>query len=58
MQGFISADMEGISSLVRWADLSYGIDFVHNCLQVTADANVAIEGACLGYGNRSGITRY
>lgn len=46
MKVFISVDMEGISGLVRWADVSsQGIDFQHNRSLMTADANAAIEGA-------------
>ncbi|HEY5647041.1 MAG TPA: M55 family metallopeptidase [Pseudomonadales bacterium] len=43
---FISVDMEGISGLVRWADVSAaGIDFARNRRLMTLDANAAIEGA-------------
>ncbi len=46
MKVFISVDMEGISGLVRWADVgSAGIDFPRNRLLMTQDANAAIEGA-------------
>ena len=46
MKVFISVDMEGISGLVRWADVgSAGIDFQRNRLLMTKDANAAIEGA-------------
>ncbi len=38
--------MEGISGLVRWADVgSQGIDFSRNRRLMTLDANAAIEGA-------------
>ena len=43
---FISVDMEGISGLVRWADVvSTGIDFARNRRLMTLDTNAAIEGA-------------
>jgi D-amino peptidase len=43
---FISVDMEGISGLVRWADVSSrGIDFPRNRRLMTLDANAAAEGA-------------
>ncbi len=46
MKVFISVDMEGISGLVRWADVAtQGIDFQLNRSLMTADANAAIEGA-------------
>jgi D-amino peptidase len=46
MKVFISVDMEGISGLVRWADVgSGGIDFQRNRSRMTADANAAVEGA-------------
>ncbi len=46
MKVFISVDMEGISGLVRWADVaSSGIDFDRNRSLMTADANAAIDGA-------------
>ena len=46
MKVFISVDMEGISGLVRWADVgSGGIDFQRNRSRMTADANAAIGGA-------------
>ncbi|MDP7576709.1 MAG: M55 family metallopeptidase [Pseudomonadales bacterium] len=46
MKVFISVDMEGISGLVRWADVSsQGIDFERNRSLMTADANAAVEGA-------------
>jgi D-amino peptidase len=42
----ISVDMEGISGLVRWADVgSRGIDFARNRALMTADANAAAAGA-------------
>lgn len=38
--------MEGIASLVRWADVSSkGIDFARNRIAMTLDTNAAIEGA-------------
>lgn len=38
--------MEGIASLVRWADVSSdGIDFPRNRIAMTLDTNAAIEGA-------------
>ncbi|MGE0621840.1 MAG: M55 family metallopeptidase [Pseudomonadales bacterium] len=46
MKVFISVDMEGISGLVRWADVSSkGIDFERNRRLMTLDANAAVEGA-------------
>ena len=46
MKVFISVDMEGVSGLVRWADVSAnGIDFERNRVLMTEDANAAIEGA-------------
>jgi D-amino peptidase len=43
---FISVDMEGISGLVRWADVvTGGLDFERNRRLMTLDANAAIEGA-------------
>jgi len=46
MKVFISVDMEGIASLVRWADVSSnGIDFPRNRIAMTLDTNAAIEGA-------------
>lgn len=46
MKVYISVDMEGISGLVRWADVSSnGIDFERNRGLMTLDANAAIEGA-------------
>jgi D-amino peptidase len=46
MKVFISVDMEGISGLVRWPDVSpNGVDFARNRRLMTADANAAIEGA-------------
>ena len=46
MKVYISVDMEGISGLVRWADVSsQGIDFAVNRVRMTEDANAAIEGA-------------
>jgi len=49
MKLFLSVDMEGISGLVRWADVSSaGIDFERNRRLMTLDANAAIEGAFEG----------
>lgn len=46
MKVFISVDMEGISGLVRWADVgSRGIDFERNRSLMTADTNAAVDGA-------------
>ena len=46
MRVYISVDMEGISGLVRWADVaSQGIDFQVNRSRMTADTNAAIAGA-------------
>ncbi|MEM7364559.1 MAG: M55 family metallopeptidase [Pseudomonadota bacterium] len=46
MKVFISVDMEGVSGLVRWADVTPGgIDFELNRSLMTADANAAVEGA-------------
>ena len=46
MKVFVSVDMEGISGLVRWADvIPTGIDFARNRRLMTQDANAAIEGA-------------
>jgi len=46
MKVYISVDMEGISGLVRWADVANsGIDFQRNRSLMTADANAAIDGA-------------
>ncbi|MFI5315185.1 MAG: M55 family metallopeptidase [Myxococcota bacterium] len=46
MKVWISVDMEGISGLVRWADvISAGMDFQRNRRFMTADANAAIAGA-------------
>jgi len=43
---WLSVDMEGISGLVRWADvISSGMDFQRNRGFMTADANAAIAGA-------------
>jgi hypothetical protein len=43
---FLSVDMEGISGLVRWMDVSpRGIDFERNRRLMTLDANAAIDGA-------------
>jgi len=49
MKVFVSVDMEGISGLVRWQDVSSnGIDFARNRHLMTADANAAVEGAFAG----------
>jgi D-amino peptidase len=46
MKVWLSVDMEGISGLVRWADVvSAGMDFQRNRRFMTQDANAAIEGA-------------
>jgi len=46
---WLSVDMEGISGLVRWADvISAGMDFPLNRRFMTADANAAIDGAFAG----------
>lgn len=46
MKAFVSVDMEGISGLVRWADVvTAGIDFARNRRFMTLDANAAIAGA-------------
>ena len=46
MKVFISVDMEGISGLVRWADVAtQGMDYQRNRSLLTCDANAAIEGA-------------
>jgi D-amino peptidase len=43
---FLSVDMEGISGLVRWADvITQGMDYQRNRRFMTQDANAAIEGA-------------
>ncbi|HVM97162.1 MAG TPA: M55 family metallopeptidase [Candidatus Acidoferrales bacterium] len=49
MKVFISVDMEGISGLVRWADVvTNGLDFSRNRRFMTNDANAAIGGAFEG----------
>jgi D-amino peptidase len=49
MKVFLSVDMEGISGLVRWADVvTQGIDFARNRRFMTLDANAAIDGAFEG----------
>lgn len=49
MKVFVSVDMEGISGLVRWADVSSnGIDFARNRSLMTADASAAVDGAFAG----------
>jgi D-amino peptidase len=46
MKVFVSIDMEGVSGLVRWADVvTRGIDFERNRGFMTLDANAAVEGA-------------
>lgn len=46
MKVFVSVDMEGISGLVRWADVApTGIDFERNRRLMTLDANAAVQGA-------------
>ncbi|HKC52119.1 MAG TPA: M55 family metallopeptidase [Myxococcota bacterium] len=46
MKVWLSVDMEGISGLVRWADvISAGMDFQRNRRFMTQDANAAIAGA-------------
>ncbi len=46
MKVFLSVDMEGISGLVRWADVVRdGMDYQLNRTFMTLDANAAIEGA-------------
>jgi D-amino peptidase len=46
MKVFISVDMEGISGLVRWADvITGGIDFGRSRRFMTLDANATISGA-------------
>lgn len=49
MKVFLSIDMEGVSGLVRWADVvTRGIDFERNRRFMTLDANAAIAGAFEG----------
>lgn len=45
MKIFISVDMEGISGLVRWPDVTGGIDYERGRAFLTADTNAAIAGA-------------
>jgi D-amino peptidase len=46
MKVFISIDMEGVSGLVRWADvITSGLDFARNRRFMTQDANAAVAGA-------------
>jgi D-amino peptidase len=46
MKVFVSVDMEGISGLVRWADVvTEGIDYARNRSIMTREANAAVEGA-------------
>jgi len=43
---FVSVDMEGISGLVRWADVATrGIDYPRNRRLMTLDVNAAVAGA-------------
>lgn len=49
MKVYVSVDMEGISGLVRWADVaSRGIDYPRNRALMTADVNAAVAGAFAG----------
>jgi D-amino peptidase len=48
MRVFISVDMEGISGLVRWPDVTNGIDYERGRRFLTADTNAAIAGAFAG----------
>jgi D-amino peptidase len=49
MKVFISVDMEGVSGLVRWADvIAAGMDYQQNRRFMTQDANAAIAGAFAG----------
>ena len=49
MKVFISVDMEGVSGLVRWADvITAGLDFERNRRFMTQDANAAVAGAFEG----------
>jgi D-amino peptidase len=46
---FLSIDMEGVSGLVRWADVAKaGQDYPRNRSLLTADVNAAIEGGYAG----------
>ena len=46
MKVFLSIDMEGVSGLVRWADvITQGMDYQRNRRFMTQDANAAIDGA-------------
>ena len=46
MKVFLSIDMEGVSGLVRWADVAkQGQDYPRNRSLLTAATNAAIEGA-------------
>ena len=46
MKVFISVDMEGVSGLVRWADvIPQGMDYQRNRRFMTGDANAAVAGA-------------
>ena len=46
MKIFISIDMEGVSGLVRWADVAGdGPDYYRGCRILTADVNAAVTGA-------------
>jgi len=49
MKVFVSVDMEGVSGLVRWADvIPQGIDFARNRRLMTQDASAAVAGAFEG----------
>jgi D-amino peptidase len=46
MRVFVSADMEGISSVAGWSDVTPGsLDYQQACHWVTQDVNAAIQGA-------------
>ena len=46
MKAYVSVDMEGVSGLVRWADVvTRGLDFARNRHFMTQDANAAVAGA-------------
>jgi D-amino peptidase len=46
MKVFVSADMEGISSVAGWADVTPGsLDYQRACHWMTQDVNAAIQGA-------------
>ena len=49
MKVFLSIDMEGVSGLVRWADVvTQGQDYARNRRLLTLDTNAAIAGAFAG----------